>query len=97
MAWPFLGNYPVQGPMRDTKITDLDLIGGHATAPGALDRDDNYPRLPTFPDSPGNGVAGRPRYRQLSPTHGKMGGMLPGNTPNGPQQPGVEYDDGSGG
>lgn len=97
MAWPYLGPFPPQGPMRDTRLDDLDLEGGHPTAPGATDRDETYPRLPRFAESPGNGVAGRPKYRARAERHGKMGGMLPGPVPTGPQQPGVDYDDGSGG
>ena len=97
MAFPHLGPFPPQGPIRDTTLNDLDPVGGHPTAPGALDRDDAYPRLPTYDRGFGNGIAGRPRYKRLAPTHGKAGGMLPGNTTNGPQQPGVEYDDGAGG
>ena len=82
MAWPYLGPWQGrQGPIREQ--VDLE-IGGHPTVPGDL---------PVFPDSPGNGVAGRPRWKNLSASHGKAGGMLPGPTPSGPQQPGVEYDD----
>jgi hypothetical protein len=95
MAWPYLGPFPPEGPMREVN-REIDPVGGHPTAPGALDKDDRYPRLPVTM-TPGNGVPGRPRYKRLADRHGKMGGMLPGNTPNGPQQPGVEYDDGSAG
>lgn len=93
MAWPYLGPWQSpQGPIRE----EVELeFGGHPTVPGDLDRDQTYPRLPTFPNSPGNGIAGRPRYTRLAPAHGKVGGMLPGPTPSGPQQPGVNYDDGS--
>lgn len=87
MAWPALG------PMRE-QVKDADLIGGHPTAAGALDRDRGYPHLPTDDTNRGSGVPGRPKYKALAPRHGKMGGMLPGNTTNGPQQPGVEYDSG---
>jgi hypothetical protein len=87
MPWPALG------PMRP-QVKDADLIGGHPTAAGSLDRDTTYPPLPADDTNRGSGRPGRPKYRRLAPMHGKMGGMLPGNTPNGPQQPGVDYDDG---
>jgi len=85
--------FPALGPIfKDDP--NADLIGGHPTSAGALDRDDAYPRLPVVEESPGNGRPGRPKYRRLAPTHGKVGGMLPGPTPSGPQQPGVDYDEG---
>jgi hypothetical protein len=86
-GWPALGPIFKDDP-------NNDLIGGHPTSAGALDRDDRYPKLPADDSNQGSGRPGRPKYRKLAPTHGKVGGMLPGNTPNGPQQPGVDYDDG---
>jgi len=96
MAWPYMGPFPPQGPIRDTKLQDLDPLGGHPTQPGALDRDTAYPRRPVNEDqrAAGSGIAGVPKYRKLADRHGKMGGMLPGPTPSGPQQPGVDYDEG---
>ena len=91
MAWPYLGPWQGRaGPVREQ--ADL-LTGGHPTVPGDLDPDTAYPRLPVFAVSPGNGVPGRPRYKQRAPVHGKAGAMLPGPVPTGPVQPGVEYDD----
>ena len=87
-GWPALG--PI---IRDDP--NADLIGGHPTSAGALDRDENYPRLPAVEVSPGNGRPGRPRYKRLAPTHGKVGYILPGPTPSGPVQEGVEYDSGT--
>lgn len=86
--------WPVLGPMRETD-PNADLTGGHPTAPGALDQDRNYPRLPNVEESPGNGRPGRPKYRALSDRHGKMGGRIPGPVPTGTVQPGVDYDEGS--
>lgn len=92
MAWPYLGPWQSpQGPIRE----EIDKeVGGHPTVPGDIDRDQNYPRLPVFPNSPGNGVAGRPRYTSRATSHGKMGRMVPGPVPTGPVQPGVNYDSG---
>lgn len=88
MAWPALG------PMRE-EDPNQDLEGGHPTAPGALDRDRNYPRLPAFEVSPGNGRPGRPKYRSLGDRHGKVGGRIVGPVPTGTMQPGVDYDEGT--
>jgi hypothetical protein len=88
LRWPALG--PIL-PQND----ELDPVGGHPTVPGALDRDRRYPRLPTDDTNRGSGVPGRPRYRARGPSHGKMGGMIPGSTPNGPKQPGWDYDSGN--
>jgi hypothetical protein len=93
MAWPYLGPWQSpQGPVREAQ--DL-LEGGHPTVPGPTDVDQAYPRLPTIDVSPGNGIAGRPRYKQRAPQHGKMGAMRPGPVPTGPVQPGVDYDSGT--
>jgi hypothetical protein len=86
--------WPALGPIREVD-PNQDLEGGHPTVPGALDRDDNYPKRPVFDVSPGNGIAGRPRYKKLTERHGKAGAMLPGPVPTGPVQPGVDYDSGT--
>ena len=76
MAWPYLGPFPARGPIREDN-PDLDRVGGHPTAQGALDRDENYPRLPrTQVSAKNNGVAGRPRYKSLADRHGKAGGSV---------------------
>jgi hypothetical protein len=59
-GWPALGPIFKDDP-------NPDLIGGHPTSAGALDRDDRYPKLPADDTNRGNG----------------------------PQQPGVDYDDGT--
>ena len=95
MAWPYLGPFPPQGPMREDN-PEIDHVGGHPTAQGALDRDEAYPRLPQVQVSAKrNGVAGRPRYKSLGTRHGKAGGAIVGPVPTGIMQPGVEYDSGT--
>jgi hypothetical protein len=89
LSWPALG--PILP--HDTEATTLQ--GGHPTAAGPLDRDANYPRLPADDSNHGNGRPGRPRYRSRQTSHVKMCGMIPGATPNGPKQPGVDYDEGN--
>ena len=91
-----MGPFPPQGPIRDTKLQDLDPLGGHPTSPGDLDRDTAYPRRPVYDDqrANGSGIAGRPKYRSLAPKHGKLGGRIPGPVPTGTVQPGVDYDEG---
>lgn len=81
-------HFPPEGPiLPETK--DVDRTGGHPTVPGDLDK--KFVQKRATGESPGNGYPGRPRYKKLAPRHGPG---IPGPTPSGPVQPGVDYDSG---
>lgn len=81
--------HPTRGFQHDpTLITGFELMRGHPTAPGFMDEDPTAATRHGLP-SPGNGMPGIPRVRMAPESRGPG---IPGNTPNGPTQPGVIYE-----
>jgi hypothetical protein len=63
----------------------LAIFRGHPTSPGPNDEQ----VIRRGGDSPGNGQPGVPRSR---PTPESKGPGIPGHSPAGPMQPGIDYE-----
>lgn len=66
--------------------TGLDAMRGHPTSPGP--REEQIVRRGIKSD----GVDGEPGVPRLRPTPYSQGPGIPGNSPAGPMQPGIEYE-----